>query len=185
MKNIPKCFKSFENVRAVVDGIEITIQKQKKTCCQSDFYSFYKSNYTVKFLTAVSPGGLITFISEAYPGRSSDKAIFEQSKLIDKFDSNDSIMVDKGFLIDDICLQNNIQLIRPPFLQDKKQFSKNEALLNSKIAKARVHIERSNQRIKIFKILSSKLSSYLVGKVNKIFFIICTIVNLSSPILKK
>jgi len=135
-------------------------------------------------MTAVSPDGLITYVSKAYPGRSSDKAIFEQSKFIEKLDTNDGLMADKGFLIDDICLKNCIQLIRPPFLRSKKQFSKEEALLNAKIAKARVHIKRSNQRLKVFKILSTRVPSYLVGRMDQIFFIICAIVNLSAPILK-
>lgn len=45
-------------------------------------------------------------------------------------------MVDKGFLIDDICLKHNIKVIYLLFLRNKKQFDKQEALLNSKIAKA-------------------------------------------------
>lgn len=93
-------------------------------------------------------------------------------------------MTDKGFLIDDICIAKGIKLIRPPFLSKQKQFKKEDALLNSKIAKARVHIERSNQRLKVFKILSTRLPSYLVNKIDQIFFIICAIVNLSSPIMK-
>uniref|UniRef100_A0A6P7H673 Uncharacterized protein LOC114346673 n=1 Tax=Diabrotica virgifera virgifera TaxID=50390 RepID=A0A6P7H673_DIAVI len=105
-------------------------------------------------LDCVSPGGLITYVSEPYGGRASDKTIFEQSNIILKLDSSkDAVMVDKGFLIDDICNQFKIELIRLPFLKNKKQLSTDEALLNAKIAAARVHIERVNQRIKIFKIL--------------------------------
>jgi len=52
------------------------------------------------------------------------------------------------------------------FFEKQKQFSKEEALLNAKIAKARVHIERSNQRLKVFKILSTRVPSYLVGKMD-------------------
>lgn len=56
-------------------------------------------------------------------------------------------MVDKGFRIEDICEINRIQLIRPPFLKKQKQLSAEQAILNAKIASARVHIERSNQRL--------------------------------------
>lgn len=93
-------------------------------------------------------------------------------------------MVDKGFLIDNVCLQNGIKLIRPTFLRKKTRFSKEEALLNVKIAKARVHIERTNQRLKTFKILSDKMPQGLISKVEQIFFIISAIVNLSSSIFK-
>lgn len=37
-----------------------------------------------------------------------------------------------------------------------------EALQNAKIASARVHIERANQRIKLFKILSNRLPVNLI-----------------------
>lgn len=183
-QNMPICFKGFENVRLVLDCTEIFIQKPKCLCCRIKFYSQYKSNTTVKFMTGVSPGGIITYVSEPYGGRASDKTIFEQSDIILKLDSHkDAIMVDKGFLIDDICETFKIKLIRPPFLKKQSQLTAEQAILNSKIAAARVHIERANQRIKIFKILNSKLQWSLVKKINHIFIIACGLTNLSSPIL--
>lgn len=183
-RNIPECFRNFEDVRIVLDCTEVAIQQPKKLCCQIRTYSHYKGRNTVKFMTGVTPGGLISFVSEPYGGRCSDKAIFVQSGLVNLLDRNDAIMVDKGFLIDEICMENDIKLLRPPFLKDKKQFSNAEALLNASIAQARVHIERSNQRLKAFQILGEKLPGDLLCKVKEIFTIISAIVNLSSPILK-
>lgn len=135
-------------------------------------------------MTGVSPAGMITFISDAYGGRASDKLIFEESNLIDKLLPNrDALMVDKGFLIDEMCAMHKIKLIRPNFLRNKKQRSAEEAHLNQEIASARIHIERSNQRLKIFKIISGKLQWALVAKIDEIFTIICGITNLSAPIL--
>lgn len=112
-----------------------------------------------------------------------DKIIFEQSDLIKSLKPNeDAIMVDRGFLIDEICLQNGMKLIRPPFMRNKKQMSLQEAEQNAFIARARVHIERVNQRIKIFKILCNVLPWNLVHKIEEIMTICCAIVNLSSPI---
>lgn len=70
-------------------------------------------------MTGVSPGSLLTFILDAYRGRTSGKAIFEGSKIINLLEPHiDSIMVDKGFLID----KNNnfIKIIRPYFLRKQK-----------------------------------------------------------------
>lgn len=92
-------------------------------------------------------------------------------------------MVDRGFLIDEVCEINRLKCIRPPFLKDKKQFSKAESILTSKIATARVHIERSNQRIKTFKILGSTMPVKLVPLLEDIFTIVCATINMSSPIL--
>lgn len=183
-KHMPKCYEDFQNARVVLDCTEILIQRPNCLCCRIKFYSQYKSSTTVKFMTGVSPGGIITYISDAYGGRASDKTIFEQSDLILKLDkSKDAIMVDKGFLIDELCEKFDIKLIRPPFLKNKKQLTAQEALYNSKIAAARVHVERANQRIKIYKILSGKLQWTLVPKIKDIFTIACAITNLSAPIL--
>lgn len=183
LSNLPTCFAEFSNVRLVVDCTEIFVQSPKCLCCRIRFYSQYKSHITVKFMTGVSPGGLITFVSKPYGGRASDKVIFEESNVILLLNSGeDAVMVDKGFRIDELCQLNQIDLIRPPFLK-QKQLSAEEAILNAKIASARVHIERSNQRIKIFKILSGKLNWTLVPLIEDIFIIISAITNLSSPIL--
>lgn len=92
-------------------------------------------------------------------------------------------MVDRGFLIDEVCEINRLKCIRPPFLKDEKQFSKAESILTSKIATARVHIERSNQRIKTFKILGSTMSVKLVPILEDIFTVVCATISMSSPIL--
>jgi hypothetical protein len=135
-------------------------------------------------MTDVSPTGLITFVSQAYGGRASDKAIFEQSNLIQKLDIfSDHVMVDKGFLIDTSCEEHGITLVRPPFLKNKTQFTENEALNNVSVARARVHVERVNQRIKVFKILNNTLPSGLIQIIDDIVIVICAIVNLASPVL--
>ncbi|KAK9693332.1 DDE superfamily endonuclease [Popillia japonica] len=184
----PKClccsFEKFEDVRIIIDCTEIHIQKPKCLCCRICFYSHYKGCETVKFMVGCSPGGIITFVSEPYGGRLSDKFIFEESDLILALERDkDAIMVDKGFLIDDVCSSFGIKLIRPPFIKNKNQLSVEEAALNAQIAAARVHIERLNQRIKIFQVLGSKLQWSLVQYINSIFVIACGITNLSAPIL--
>lgn len=184
LRNMPLCFTDFQNVRVVLDCTEIFIQSPKCLCCRIKFYSQYKSHMTVKFMTGVSPGGLITYVSKPYGGRASDKVIFEESNVITLLDSGrDAVMVDKGFRIETICDIHNIKLIRPPFLEKKNQLAAEESILNAKIASARVHIERSNQRLKIFKILSGKMNWALIPMVEDIFIIICAVTNLSSPIL--
>ncbi|XP_051156762.1 uncharacterized protein LOC127278876 [Leptopilina boulardi] len=185
-KNLPTCFEDFKTTRIVLDCTEINIQKPKNLCCQLATYSFYKSTYTVKYMTGVTPGGLISFLSKGYGGRASEKAIFEQSGLLElmKEEKNQSIMVDKGFLIEDVCNDYGMKLIRPPFVKNKKQFAEEGALNTCNIDSARVHVERDNQRLKVFAILGSRMPSCLVAKCDKIMPILCAIVNLSSPILQ-
>lgn len=92
-------------------------------------------------------------------------------------------MVDKGFLIESECTNNNNKLIRPVFLKNKSQFSTQESELNLSIAEACVHVERAIQRIKSFNILTSTFEWKLAPYLDNILLIIAGIVNLSSPIL--
>ncbi|XP_031327381.1 uncharacterized protein LOC116181933 [Photinus pyralis] len=182
-QNMPICFEKFQDTQIVLDCTEIFIQTPKCLCCRIRFYSHYKGALTVKFMTGVSPAGLVTFVSKAYGGRASDKIIFQGSELIKKLEKGSAVMVDKGFLIEDICKMYEIKLYRPPFLRGKAQFDEGEAMFTKEIASARVHIERTNQRLKIFKILGGKLQWNLVHYIDDIIIIICAITNLSAPIL--
>jgi len=183
LKNLPQCFEGFEDVRVILDCTEIFIQKPANLCCQIITYSHYKGSQTCKIMTGVSPAGNITYISKPYGGRVTDSTIFQQSDLIKLLEPNDAVMVDRGFLIDEVCEINRLKYIRPPFLKDKKQLSKAESILTSKIVTARVHIERSNQRIKTFKILGSTMPVKLVPILEDIFTVVCATINMSSPIL--
>lgn len=182
-KNLPKCFEGFESVRVVLDCTEIFIQHPANLCCQVLTYSHYKGGNTFKVMTGVSPSGNITYVSKPYGGRVTDSTIFQQSSLIKLLEPGDGVMVDRGFLIDEVCEKNEWKCIRPPFLREKKQFTKEESLLTAKIATARVHIERSNQRIKTFKVLGSVLPSTLMPLIEDIFIVICGTINMSAPIL--
>ncbi|XP_058810345.1 uncharacterized protein LOC131675394 [Phymastichus coffea] len=142
-RNLPNYFKGYEDVRVVLDCTEIHIQHTKCLECQMSTFSQYKGGLTVKFMTGVSPSGSITYVSKLYGGKSSDTAIFNQSSLIQLLERGDAIMVDKGFLIEATCQKNGWKLYRPAYLRDK-QFSKLDADNCCDIAKARVHIERSN-----------------------------------------
>ncbi|ESO11931.1 hypothetical protein HELRODRAFT_71565, partial [Helobdella robusta] len=44
-------------------------------------YSSYKSQNTWKGLVGVTPNGVITYLSELYPGSTSDKAIIRHSNI--------------------------------------------------------------------------------------------------------
>lgn len=105
-RNLPQCFEDFKDVRVVLDCTEVFFTKIKKFCCQLNTYSHYKGTYTCKFLTGVTSAGNISFISKLYGGRTLDKASFEQSNLKNLLQPGNAVMVDRGFLIDDMCKMN-------------------------------------------------------------------------------
>lgn len=185
LQNMPIHFKpNLVNTRAVLDCTEVTIKSFKCTKCKTDSYSHYKGRHTCKFLISVSPAGMINHVSKAYPGRTSDKFIFNNEKLIDKFEPNcDAIMVDKGFSIEKEAQERCVVLHIPPFLKNQEQLTEAQANLNYEIARARVHVERANQRIKIFNIFRTEIDCNILSVIEDVMFIICAVVNLSPPII--
>lgn len=184
--NLTVHFKDYPNVKAVLDCTEIPLQWPKDMESQLLTYSWYKGTYTAKVLLSETPGGHISYVSQAYKGRASDSHITKQSKILEKLlPSIDSVMVDKGFLIDKLCLEHHVEMVRPPFLRKQKQLSKKDAERNQSIAAARIHVERAIQRMKVFKILSGSFGIELFPYIDDIVNITARIVNLSKPIFSQ
>ena len=60
--------------------------------------------------------------------------------------------------------------------------SEANARRNVEIACARVHVERVMQRLKVFKVLQSKIAWSMTQFLDEIFIVIAGLVNLSAPI---
>ena len=183
-ENMPKCFQKFQKTRIVLDCTEFPVECSKCLRCRIHTYSTYKGTNTVKVLVGVSPAGLITFISDGWGGKTSDKEIFNGTRLIERLEPYlDGVMVDKGFHIEMELQERGIELFRPPFLRNKKQFSAAESHRTAEIAAARVHVERVIGRIKQFKYLTGKLQWGLLPYTNCVLKVVAAITNMSRPVL--
>ncbi|CAN7975733.1 unnamed protein product [Ixodes persulcatus] len=178
-------FWEYKDTRMVLDCTEIEIERPKDLMSRLLTYSHYKRTYTAKVLVSETPGGLISYVSPAYGGKASDTFITKQSQLLDRCTPHvDSVMVDKGFLINELCREKNVRMIRPPFLMEK-QLTTEEARSNQSIACARVHVERAIQRMKIYRILRNRFDLDLVPYIDKIFTVIAGMVNLLKPLFSE
>ena len=65
---------------------------------QSSCYSSYKSRPTMKSLVGITPSGVVGFVSELYPGSTTDKEITVKSGFLKMLERGDEVMADKGFL---------------------------------------------------------------------------------------
>lgn len=72
------------DVVVVLDCTEIFIQTPSNLTQQIVTYSSYKHGNTLKLMTGVSSADNITYKSETYGERISDKAIFEKSDLVEQ-----------------------------------------------------------------------------------------------------
>lgn len=150
---LPSSFSTFTNCRIILDCTEIkTDTTRVSISTQKATYSNYKHYHTLKALIGVAPNGVVTFVSNFFPGSTSDKIITLQSGICSQLKPGDLVLADKGFLIQDI-LPKNIFLNIPPFL-DTPQFTPEQVLLTETITKARIQVERAIQRIKCYRILN-------------------------------
>ncbi|KAL4112366.1 hypothetical protein QTP88_016174 [Uroleucon formosanum] len=87
-------FNVFGNSVAVILGcFEITIEKPSNLKARAQSWSSYKNKNTVKYLIAIRPQGNISFISEGWGGRTSDKYITKNSNLLNKLLPGDVVML--------------------------------------------------------------------------------------------
>ncbi|XP_055999735.1 uncharacterized protein LOC125662644 isoform X2 [Ostrea edulis] len=179
----PKSFEDFGSVRASIDCTEITQDVPSDFSRQSASYSNYKSRHTMKTLTAVAPNGSCVFVSPLYPGSVSDANIVEHSRFLDNLSPGDLILADKGFNIHD-KMPSGVQLNIPPFLVNKTHFTSKEADLCYKIARNRIHVERVNEGLKNYQILSHIPANYR-SLSTKIMQLCACFVNLQAPLLKE
>ena len=91
------------------------------------------------------------------------------------------VLADKGFMIHDL-MPKNVFLNLPPFLLKETQFTRSEATFTRKIAGCRIHVERANERLRNYKILSL-ITSNLRPYCDKLVQVCAALVNLQSPII--
>ena len=72
---MPKCFQfSFgKRVTVIFDFFEVFIERPPNLLARAQTYSNWKSHRTVKVLIGITPQGIISFVSEALGGQTSDK----------------------------------------------------------------------------------------------------------------
>ena len=141
--NMPQVFKElFPHTRCIIDCSEVFIERPYSYKARAQTFSNYKKHNTVKFLIGITPNGAISFLSQCWDGRATDKFITHHSGFLRKIEHGDVILADRGFdITDDLCIYG-AHLEIPSFTRGKKQLSMKEVEHSKKIAKVRIHVER-------------------------------------------
>ena len=92
----------------------------------------YKHHNTLKFLVGIAPSGYITFLSDCYGGRASDKHRVLDSGFLDLLKRDDHVMAGRGFQIKEDLLMKFCSLLIPPGARAKSQFTEEEIKKNKR-----------------------------------------------------
>jgi hypothetical protein len=183
-EHLPATFRSFKNVRVIIDCFEIFVQSSSDFAEQGNMYSSYKNHTTLKCLVGIAPTGAITFLSDVYEGSKSDRDIVISSKFAEILEPGDLVIADRGFLIKDILQKNKVELNIPPFLGGRDRLTPQEEILTKRIARVRIHVERAIERMKKFKIIGTTLPLCFKPMATQIVKIIGFLVNYQEPLVK-
>jgi hypothetical protein len=178
--------KKFPSTRVILDATEIPINKPSNVRAQSATFSTYKNKNTLKIMIGCTPRGLVSYISESYGGTASDRQIIERSTLCsdrELFEKKDSIMADRGIMVQDLFAARDVQVNTPTMLKGKSQLEPVEVVHDRRIASKRIHIERVIGLAKTFKILKRDLSHSKVALGSRIVFICFSLNNFRSSIV--
>ncbi|XP_067126808.1 uncharacterized protein [Centruroides vittatus] len=193
-KTMPKEFKKTigSKIAVIIDCFELFVERPSSLDARYLTWSQYKHHNTIKFLIGVTPQGSVSFISEPWGGRVSDKHLTEHSGLLKYLLPGDLVLADRGFNITDSVGITGAQLAVPAFTRGKQQLSALEVAESRKLSHLRIHVERVIGRIKNnFKILESTLpiehvtlkGHDNVTSIEKIVHVSCSLINLCNSVV--
>ncbi|XP_062583702.1 uncharacterized protein LOC134245437 [Saccostrea cucullata] len=184
-EKMPQSFKLFyPSTRVIIDCTEIKTERPSSLALGSKCYSTYKSSHTWKGLVGIAPHGALTFVSSLYTGCMSDVEITKLSGLLDLMEEGDSIMADKGFVLNKVLEGTGISVNTPPFLLSQGQFSKQEVEQTQIIAKLRIHIERHIRRVKEYHLFDGVIPLSMTGTINQIWTVANMLTLFRGPLVK-
>lgn len=189
VEHMPLSFgRMFPNTRIVLDATECAIEKPSHVGLQSSTFSSYKNKNTVKTMIGCTPRGAVSYISDSYGGSTTDRQIMERSTLCSQsglFNNGDSIMADRGIMVQDLFASQNVSVNTPHMLRGKSQLEPADVVHDRGVSSKRIHIERVIGLAKTFKILERTLPCQKIKDAHKIIFICFAITNFRNCIVNK
>lgn len=141
---MPLAFQQYfgECIVYIIDCTEIFIETPSNPETASECWSEYKKHHTIKFLTGITPQGVIVFISRIIGGHATDNFITTASGFMDILKPGDCVLADTGFKLGDFFEMRHAHLEIPAFVYLQQQLHPLEVERTRKLANVRIHVER-------------------------------------------
>jgi len=172
------------NFHYIIGSTEIKTEQPDTVEQRVFLYSRYERCYTIKFLVAITPNGIIRFVSSCYGGSKSDSLITNDSGILSEFESGDIVYAHERFLgTEASCENSNGNLGISPILHHDR-FTGDEVMETHDTNDVNSEIERVFSRLKTHAILN-KISIELMPVIDKVIQICCVLTNLQLLTLKE
>ena len=80
---LPKCFCNYRKCVAIIDCTKISIERPLNLQAQAQTWSSYKNHNIIKYFIAITPVGSVSFLSNGWGGRVSDKILTNACGFLD------------------------------------------------------------------------------------------------------
>ena len=184
-RELPRSFRRYRNCVSIIDCTEIFIERPFNLQARAQTWSSYKNNNTIKYLISITPFGTVSFLSNGWGGRASDKEITINSGYLDHLEYGDLVLADRGFTITEEVATRGAVLQMPAFTKGKSQLSQKEVDTSRKLANVRIHVERVIGRLRKFEILNRTIPTTQVDLLDDIMVVLCGIVNFCKSVVAR
>ena len=169
---------------AFIDCHEQPCEDPSSFLSHKKVYSTYKGVPTLKFFGAVAGNGAFTFASTAYRGRLSDPVITRLCGFLEIIHAGGIVGADKGFdMIADFSAKRSLLVIPPKAFNGQSVYTADECVDTTRIARARIHVERAFKRVQEYAILHNKIPVTMFDIWGSIFRVCCFLTNLEPPLI--
>ena len=93
-------------------------------------------------------------------------------------------MADRGFLIQEDLLFHFCDLLVPPGARTKGQMTKKKVKKTKEIANLRIHVERTSNRIKRYRILKGTLPITMMQHIDEIVLVCAALCNIKNVLIQ-
>ncbi len=174
-KTLPQALAENPDLLAILDVMEVTVQRPHGSEPQNAHYSGKKKAHTRKVGIVVNEQGRIRGVTNSRPGRTHDLTVFRQSGILASVPEDTCMLGDKAFQ----GLQNDFpqHSVATPFKPGKKTpLTEAERWANRDLSRQRIMVENSIAELRHFKILAERFR-HAVAWVTEVVFAIVAIIN--------
>ncbi|XP_041374991.1 uncharacterized protein LOC121387832 [Gigantopelta aegis] len=194
-ETMPMVFRKYfgHKITVIIDCFEVFVDRPSNMTARAQTWSNYKHHNTAKYLIGITPQGTVSFISEGWGGRVSDKHLTANSNFVSKLIHGDVVLADRGFEIQELVAVAGAEVKYPVFMRGKTQLTAAEVESTRKIANVRIHVERviGCVRQKCTILGGTCPVDYLITKtdssnpvLDKIVFACCALTNMCSSVVQ-